>query len=375
MAKKPIYVTRPSLPPLDDFVTSLENIWQSRVLTNGGEYHQALEKALASYLGVEFLCLFNNGTNALLAALEALELSVIGVNPVPGEVITTPFTFVATTSAIVRSGLVPVFVDIDPATMNIDSSKIEAAITENTVAILPVHCYGGPCEVDKIAAIAARYQLKVIYDAAHAFGVKDGGGSITRHGDLSIISFHATKVFNTIEGGAIVCHSEEQKQKIDLLKNFGIAGETTVTEVGLNGKMNELQAAFGLLQLQSIDQQLQERRGAACHYRQRLSAVKGISCLPMANVEEENGAYFPILVEKSFGLSRDDLNKKLNAAGIYPRRYFYPLVSDMPLYAPFVGDAVCLDVAACCSERILCLPIFSEMSPQLVDEIVNLIKA
>lgn len=241
MNNKPIFVNQPKLPPLDEFIPYLEKIWDSKQLSNNGPMHQQLEQALCDYLGVNYICLFNNGTNGLLTALQALDIT--------GEVITTPYSFVATANSIVWNGLSPVFVDIDPVSLNLDPAKIEAAITPATTAIMPVHCHGNPCDVNAIQEIADKYSLKVIYDAAHAFAVEDAGGSILRHGDLSVLSFHATKVFNTFEGGAIICNDLETKQYIDKLKNFGFVNETTVDLAGINGKMSEVNAAFGLLQL------------------------------------------------------------------------------------------------------------------------------
>ncbi|MBW7858373.1 MAG: DegT/DnrJ/EryC1/StrS family aminotransferase, partial [Leptonema sp. (in: Bacteria)] len=250
--KEPIYVTQPFLPDLQEFIPYIEEIWKNKILTNGGPFHQQLEKELATYLGVKYICLFNNGTNALFTALQTLELT--------GEVITTPYSFVATTHSIMWNKLTPVFVDVCPNTLNLDPSKIEAAITEKTTAIMPVHCYGNPCDTEAIEQIAQKHNLKVLYDAAHAFGVQDKTGSILNHGDLSVLSFHATKVFNTFEGGAIICHTEAMRQKINLLKNFGIVSETEVVEVGSNGKMSEINAAFGLVQLKHIDEAIAQRK-------------------------------------------------------------------------------------------------------------------
>ena len=299
----PIYVTQPNLPPLEEFIPYLRKIWDSKVLTNGGPFHQQLEQALCDHLGVKHLALFTNGTIALLTALQALRIT--------GEVITTPYSFVATAHSLLWNGIKPVFVDIDPKTLNLDPSKIEAAITPQTTAILPVHVYGHPCDVEAIQQVADKHNLKVIYDAAHAFGVQCHCGSVLNHGDLSVLSFHATKVFNTFEGGAIVCPDAETKKYIDQLKNFGFVDEVTVVAPGINGKMSEVNAAFGLLQLDYIDQALARRKEIATSYREQLAGVKGIRCLGDAGERVANYAYFPILVEPDYPLSRDALYQKL----------------------------------------------------------------
>ena len=324
MTQKNIYVTQPLLPPLEEFLPYLEQIWETKWLTNGGPFHQELEKELADYLGVEHLALFANGTLALVTALQALRIT--------GEVITTPFSFVATAHALLWNGIKPVFVDIQPGTFNLDPEKIEAAITPNTTAILPVHVYGNPCDVEKIQKIADTYGLKVIYDAAHAFGVRCKGESLLKHGDLSTLSFHATKVFNTFEGGAIICPDAKTKKRIDDLKNFGYSGEVTVIAIGINAKMNELQAAFGLLQLKHIDKAIRRRREIDDHYREQLFSIPGITCPPLPADTTNNYSYFPILIGKEYPLSRDELNDKLRQHGIFPRRYFYPLISEFPMY-------------------------------------------
>ena len=298
-----IYVTSPLLPPLEEFIPYLEQIWQSKHLTNSGPFHQQFEAALAKYLGVEYLSLFSNGTLALLTALQALR--------VKGEVITTPYSFVATAHTILWNSLKPVFVDIDPKTCNMDPRKIEAAITPETTAILPVHCYGIPCNVDEIQRIADMYDLRVIYDAAHAFGVKENGSSILTHGDLSILSFHATKVFNTVEGGAIICQDAKMKKRIDDLKNFGFANETTVVATGINGKMNEVQAAFGMLQLQHIDQALLNREVIYKRYVEKLAGIKGLRILDKPQNIEWNYAYTPIFIDENFACSRDEDRKSV----------------------------------------------------------------
>ena len=284
----PIYVTQPYLPPLEEFIPYLEEIWANKILTNGGPFHQQLEQALCEYLGVEHISLFTNGTLALVTALQALRIT--------GEVITTPYSFVATSHSLLWNGIKPVFVDIDPNTLNLDPAKIESAITPQTTAIMPVHCYGHQCNVEAIQKIADNYNLKIIYDAAHAFGVQDAGGSILRHGDLSILSFHATKVFNTFEGGAIICPDAKTKLRIDQLKNFGFVDETTVVAPGINGKMSELNAAIGLLQLKHVEDSLTKRKEIDTIYRKLLQNIKGIDCLQDAGEREANYAYFPILV-------------------------------------------------------------------------------
>ena len=309
---KPIYVTQPYLPPLEEFIPYLEKIWENKWLTNNGPFHQQLEQALCDYLGVDHLALFTNGTIALVTALQALRIT--------GEVITTPFSFVATTHSLLWNGLTPVFVDIDPVTCNLDPEKIEQAITPRTTAIMPVHCYGTPCHVERIQAIADTYGLKVIYDAAHAFGVDYKNESLLKHGDLSVLSFHATKVYNTFEGGAIVCPDAKTKQRIDYLKNFGFADEVTVMAPGINGKMSEINAAFGLLQLKHVDVAIVRRWEIDGLYRQGLSDVKGITCLPVPVDTKQTFSYFPILVGNDYHMSRDGLYSKLKEQNIHARR-------------------------------------------------------
>lgn len=364
--RKPIYVTQPFLPPLSEFIPYLEQIWENKILTNGGPFHQQLEKALCEYLGVEHIALFTNGTIALVTALQALRIT--------GEVITTPYSFVATSHSLLWNGIKPVFVDIDPNTLNLDPAKIEAAITPQTTAIMPVHCYGHPCDTEAIQKIADNYNLKIIYDAAHAFGVKDTQGSILRHGDLSVLSFHATKVFNTFEGGAIVCPDAKTKVRIDQLKNFGHVGEVTVVAPGINGKMSEFNAALGLLQLQYIDYALELRKKIDVIYRERLNDVKGIRCLNGVSEKVANYAYFPILVEADYPLSRDELYQKLKDNGIHPRRYFYPLISNFSMYRGLLS-AHCdnLPVATAASLQVLCLPIYPDLDISVVNEIIDFI--
>ena len=364
---KIIYVTQPLLPPLEEFIPYLEKIWENKWLTNAGPFHQELEKKLADYLEVNHLALFSNGTLALVTALQALRIS--------GEVITTPFTFVATTHSLLWNGIKPVFVDIHPETFNLDPEKIEAAITPHTTAIMPVHVYGRPCDTDKIQQIADIYGLKVIYDAAHAFGVKYKGESILKHGDLSTMSFHATKLFNTFEGGAIVCPDAKTKDRIDDLKNFGYHGEVTVVAPGINAKMNEVQAAFGLLQLKHIDKAINRRREIDTLYRDQLSLVKGISCLPLPADTIYNYAYFPILIEKEYPFTRDELNDKLRQNGIVPRRYFYPLISEFPMYRG-LPSANCnnLPFATELANKVLCLPIYPALENDSIARITSIIQ-
>ena len=295
----PIYVTRPELPSLAEFIPDLQEIWDSKVLTNGGPFHDRFEQALCAYLGVKHIALFTNATIGLVTALQALRVT--------GEVITTPYSFVATAHSLLWNGIKPVFADIDPVTLNLDPQQIEAAITPQTTAIMPVHCYGHPCDVERIQAIADNYGLKVIYDAAHAFGVRCHCGSVLTHGDLSVLSFHATKVFTTFEGGAIVCPDVKTRQRINYLKNFGFADEVTVVAPGINGKMSEFNAALGLLQLKGIDQALEKRRAIDARYRLALADVAGIRCVRSAGEARCNYAYFPILVQPDYPLSRDAL--------------------------------------------------------------------
>ena len=364
--KKPIFVTQPLLPPLEDFVPYLEEIWRSRQLTNCGQFHQALEQALCDYLGVKHISLFTNGTIALITALQALRIT--------GDVITSPYSFVATAHSLLWNGIKPVFVDIDPITLNLDPGKIEAAITPQTTAIMPVHCYGNPCDVDAIQKIADTYGLKVIYDAAHAFGVKCHCGSLLNHGDLSVLSFHATKVFNTFEGGAIVCPDAKTKARIDHLKNFGYVDEVTVIAPGINGKMSEVNAAFGLLQLKGIDKALDERKLVDEQYRAALAEVEGIECLADADQLSGNYAYFPILVKPEYPTSRDTLFEKLRSNAIYVRRYFYPLITEFPMYRSLPSAATAnLPVATRASNEVICLPIYPGLSFDAVLRIVGLI--
>lgn len=355
MNEKPIYVTQPYLPPLEEFIPYLEQIWGSKILTNGGPFHQQLEAALCDYLGVKHVSLFTNATIALVTALQALRMT--------GEVITTPYSFVATAHSLLWNGIKPVFVDIDPDTLNLDPRKIESAITPHTTGILPVHCYGRPCDVVAIQKIADTYNLKVIYDAAHAFGVHNASGSVLNHGDLSVLSFHATKVFNTFEGGAIISPDAKTKQRIDHLRNFGFVDEVTVVAPGINGKMSEVNAALGLLQLKHINQALSRREEVAQCYRQGLEGVSGIRILPEIRGVQANHAYFPILVQDDYPLSRDQLYLKMRERNVYARRYFYPLISAFPMYRGLPSAAPeNLPVADDVASRVLCLPIYPALS-------------
>jgi dTDP-4-amino-4,6-dideoxygalactose transaminase len=363
---KPIYVTQPYLPPLEEFTPYLQKIWDNKILTNSGPFHQQLEKALCEYLGVEHIALFSNGTLALITALQALRVT--------GEVITTPYSFVATAHSLLWHGNKPVFVDVEPDTLNLDPAKIEASITPQTTAIMPVHCYGNPCDVAAIQKIADNYNLRVIYDACHTFGVEDEGGSVLRHGDLSCISFHATKVFNTFEGGAIVCPDAKTKQRIDHLKNFGIVDEATVIAPGINGKMSEINAAFGMLQLQHMGTVMQRRAEVDAFYRLGLKDVKGIRCLPQTASRTRNHSYFPILVEADYPLSRDGLYQKLKDQGINGRRYFYPLISEFSMYRGLPSSAPSnLPIATEAAQRVLCLPIYPDLDPENQQRIIRLI--
>jgi dTDP-4-amino-4,6-dideoxygalactose transaminase len=366
VADQPLFVTQPFLPPLEEFVPYLEKIWESKKLTNGGPFHQQLEAELCAFLGVGYISLFTNGTIALVTALQSLRIT--------GEVITTPYSFVATAHALLWNGIKPVFVDIDPRTLNIDPDKIEAAITPQTTAIMPVHCYGRPCDVEAIQRIADNYNLRVIYDAAHAFGVRGDSGSVLAHGDLSVLSFHATKVFTTFEGGAIVSPDAKAKQRIDHLKNFGFVNEVTVVAPGINGKMSEWNAALGLLQLKYVSAAIDHRRGVDAIYRERLQRIRGIRCLSKDDGYVGNFAYFPILVESGYALSRDELYRHFKQREIHPRRYFYPLISDFPMYRGIASaHHDNLPVAAQIAGAVLCLPIYSTLSDDDVHRICDVI--
>jgi len=363
-----ITVTQPALPPLEEFIPYLKEIWDNKWLTNNGPLHQRLEKELADYLGVKYISLFSNGTLALMSALQALNIK--------GEVVTTPFSFVATTHSMWWNKITPVFVDIEPKYLNIDPKKIEAAITPQTTAIMPVHVYGNPCQVDKIQQIADKYNLKVIYDAAHCFGVKKDNISILNYGDLSVLSFHATKVYSTIEGGAIVCHSQEMKHHIDNLKNFGFRGETIVEEPGINAKLNEVQAAYGLLQLKYVDNFIERRKKITEAYRLLLKDIPGIKFLDdMPNIIH-GYPYFPILIDQSiYGMNRDALYNKLKEYNIYSRRYFYPLISDFEPYNKLPSSSKeSLQMAHSIANQVLCLPIYPDLSISNIHKICSIIR-
>lgn len=357
-----IYVTRPLIPPLDEFVPYLEEIWKSGHFTNNGQFHQRLEEELCLYLNVDHVSLFCNGTIALIAALK--EIGVTG-----GEVITTPYSFVATAHSILWNQCVPVFVDIEPDTCNIDPTKLSEAITPRTRALLPVHCYGNPCDVSTIADIAKQNNLKVLYDAAHAFGVNHQGSSLVAYGDLSVLSFHATKVFTTFEGGAIVSPDAETKERIDLLRNFGFKDEVTVEATGLNGKMSEIGAAFGLLQLSYIDSAMEARNAIEDTYRARLEGTRGIR-LMQRSTDRRNSSYMPIFVEASYPISRDELYERLRSEGIFARRYFFPLISDMPMYSGLESAQMAnLPNATRAAREVLCLPIYPDLQ---LDEVLRI---
>lgn len=368
MQNKKILVTQPFLPKLEEFIPYLEDIWVTKQLTNNGKYHQQLEKEIAEFLDVKYVSLFSNGTLALIAALQALRIS--------GEVITTPYSFVATTHALWWNNIKPVFVDIEQEYCNIDTNKIEAAITPRTTAILPVHVYGNPCNIEKLKELSDIYGLKIIYDACHAFGVKYKGTSLLLHGDLSVLSFHATKIYNTFEGGAIISHDEKIKNRIDYLKNFGFVNETTVIAPGINAKMNELQAAFGIIQLKYVDENTNKRQQLDTLYRKLLADIPGIKTMPMHPHIEYNYPYFPIFIRKAeFGLSRDELYQKLRQSNIFVRRYFYPLISQFPIYRELESARIVnLPIADRISNSVICLPMYTDLENDQILKIVNIIK-
>jgi dTDP-4-amino-4,6-dideoxygalactose transaminase len=364
---KPVFVTQPYLPPFSEFIPYLESIWENKCLTNNGPYHRQLEEVLAAFLDVPFLSLYNNGTTALIAALKCFKLK--------GEVITTPFSFVATTHALRWSGLEPVFVDVDPVFGNLDPAKVEAAITSKTTALLPVHVYGNPCPVQQLAEIAKKHKLPIIYDAAHAFGVKYHGQSLLRWGDLAVLSFHATKCFTTIEGGAIVCHDLQTKRKLDLFKNFGFAGETEIVDIGINAKLNEIQAAFGLMQLEHYPKIAVRRKMLALLYQEKLSGIRGLRLIQADSDTEPNYSYFPLLIdEEKFGHSRDFVYQELKRINVYTRRYFYPLIANLDCYSGLASaHPANLPVANRLSEQVLCLPLYPELTEAAVMQICDLI--
>ena len=367
MDKGIITVTSPLLPTLDEFTESLKEIWESKWITNNGQFHQKLEAALAEYLKVPYVSLFTNGTLPLLTALQAMRIT--------GEVITTPYSFVATTHALWWNGIKPVFVDIDPSTGNIDPQKIEAAITPRTTAILPVHVYGKPCDTEAIQAIADKYGLKVIYDAAHAFGVEVNGESLLNAGDMSTLSFHATKVFNTIEGGAMVMHDEKTKQRIDYLKNFGFANEVEVVGPGINSKMDEIRSAYGLLNLKQVDAAIAARQKVAVAYRDALRNVDGISFWDDMPGVRHNYSYFPIFVDaKKYGMTRDELYMKMKDQGVWGRRYFYPLISEFSTYRGLESSrSENLPNAHMMADTVICLPMHHALREEEINRIIDCI--
>ena len=346
----------------------LRDIWDRKWLTNNGHYHRELERALCEYLKVPYVSLFTNGTLPLMCALQALRVT--------GEVITTPYSFVATTHALWWNGIKPVFVDIDPETCNLDPDKIEAAITPRTTAIMPVHVYGKPCDTARIQAVADKYGLKVIYDAAHAFGVEVDGKSILEAGDMSTLSFHATKVYNTVEGGALVCHDERTKQRIDYLKNFGFAGETTVIAPGINGKMDEVRSAYGLLNLRQVDAAIAARRRVAVRYREALRGVPGLRVMEDMPGVRHNYSYFPVFVDAAaYGMTRDELYFKMKEHGVLGRRYFYPLITDFSTYRGLESARPeNLPVATRIADSVICLPMYHDLTEGDVDRVIGLIK-
>lgn len=368
MNEKQITVTSPLLPDLDEFHRLLKEIWDSKWVTNNGSFHKRLEAALCEYLKVPYISLFTNGTLPLLTALQALRIT--------GEVITTPYSFVATTHSIWWNGCKPVFVDIDPSNCGIDPDKIEAAITPHTTAIMPVHCYGKPCDMGRIQAIADKYNLKVIYDAAHAFGVEVNGQSVLCQGDMATLSFHATKVYNTLEGGALVMHDAETKKRVDYLKNFGFAGETEVVAPGINSKMDEVRAAYGLLNLKQVDDAIKKRHQVAVRYREALRVVKGIRFFDDMPGVRHNYSYFPIFVNaEEYGMTRDELYFKMKEQGILGRRYFYPLISTFSTYRGLPSAAPKnLPVATKIANEVICLPIHHGLNEMDLDRVLTLIK-
>ena len=367
MIDKPIYVTSPLLPSLEDFTFLLKEIWESKMLTNNGNFHQKLEEELAKYLKVPYLSLFTNGTLPLITALQAMRIT--------GEVITTPFSFVATTHSLWWNGIKPVFVDIESETCNLDPSKIEAAITPRTTAIMPVHVYGKPCKTKEIQEIANKYGLKVIYDAAHAFGVEINGESILNFGDMATLSFHATKVYNTLEGGALVVHDEQTKKRIDYLKNFGFASETEVVAPGINSKVDEVRVAYGLLNLKQVDHAINSRRKVAIRYRDELQGVKGITFFNDIPGVRHNYSYFPIFINaEEYGMTRDELYFKMKDQGVWGRR-FYPLISTFSTYRGLdSANPDNLPIATQMSNNVICLPMHHALSENEVEYILQIIK-
>ncbi len=367
MENKQITVTSPLLPDLDEFNDLLKQIWDKKWITNNGSFHKQLEAALCEYLKVPYISLFTNGTLPLMCALQALRIT--------GEVITTPYSFVATTHSLWWNGIKPVFVDIDPMTCNLDPDKIEAAITPKTTAIMPVHVYGKPCDTERIQAIADTYGLKVIYDAAHAFGVEVNGKSILNAGDMSTLSFHATKVYNTVEGGALVYHDEKTKKRIDYLKNFGFADEVTIVAPGINGKMDEVRSAYGLLNLKQVDTAIEGRKQVAMRYSEGLRNVKGIRVLEDMQGIRHNYSYYPIFIDaEKYGMTRDELYFKMKEKNIFGRRYFYPLITEFSTYRGLESaNPVNLPVAVKMADSVICLPMYYGLTEEDIDKILDCI--
>ena len=367
MSENKITVTSPLLPNLDEFNEMLKEIWASKWVTNNGSFHKQLEKELANYLKVPFISLFTNGTLPLLTALQALRIT--------GEVITTPYSFVATTHSIWWNGCRPVFVDIEEDTCGINPEKIEAAITPKTTAIMPVHCYGNPVKIERIQEIADKYGLKVIYDAAHAFGVEVGGNSVLNAGDMSTLSFHATKVYNTLEGGALVMHDEQTKKRIDYLKNFGFAGETEVVAPGINSKVDEVRAAYGLLNLKRVDEAIEKRHQVAIRYREALRGVRGVRFFDDMPGVRHNYSYFPIFINsEEYGMTRDELYFKMKEISVFGRRYFYPLISTFSTYRGLPSASPTnLPVATRIANEVICLPMHHELSEGDIERILGII--
>jgi len=361
-----IRVTKPSLPPLAEFIPYLEDIWQCKILTNNGNYHQKFERALCEYLKIKHLSVFTNGTFPLTTALQAMRIT--------GQVITTPYSFVATAHAIQWVGAAPVFVDVDNYG-NILPEAIEQAITPNTSAIMPVHCYGNPCNVGKIQEIADKYGLKIIYDAAHCFGVEIDNRSILEYGDMATLSFHATKSFNTLEGGALICRDKSTKERVDYLKNFGFTSETEVIMSGINGKMDEIRAAYGLLLLNHIAIEIEKRKKIAYAYRSMLANIEGVRCFKDIENVKHNYGYFPIFIDNKYAISRDSLYEKLKSRGIYARRYFFPLISEFLPYKGLPSSmAQNLPNATKMAEEVICLPIYADLKLEDVERICEVIK-
>ena len=368
MENHQITVTSPLLPDLNEFNEMLKDIWDRKWVTNNGKYHRQLEKELANYLKVPYVCLFTNGTLPLITALQAMRIT--------GEVITTPYSFVATTHSLWWNGIKPVFVDIDPGSCGMDPEKIEVAITPKTTAIMPVHCYGKPCDMEGIQKVADKYGLKVIYDAAHAFGVEVDGKSVLEYGDTSTLSFHATKVYNTLEGGALVVKDEKMKQRIDYLKNFGFAGETEVIAPGINGKLDEVRAAYGILNLRQVDMAIEARHQVTIRYREALRNVDGISFFDDIPSIRHNYSYFPIFIDAGkYGMTRDELYFKMREQNVLGRRYFYPLISTFSTYRGLESSKQeNLPVAHKIAEQVICLPMHHGLSEEDIAKVINCIK-